>query len=217
MCSLLLLLGAELEQDRARTARTSDLEPRRELVAARLLVERLLVRGREPLAAVLPREADAGEAGVEQHRAAARASRATVGELLLVGRVRCAAAVLSEVGAVRPRLAADPRAGTLAGRSRRLSISSSRRSPSRRLRAPAASRAADGARRACRSSARFDGDPPQEQVEVVLEGHADAAVHLHAVLDAARRRSRRRTPWPRSTSSAASGRSACDRRPRRRR
>ena len=32
------------------------------------------------------------------------------------------------------------------------------------------------------SSARFDGDPPQEEVEVVLEGDTDAAVDLDAVV-----------------------------------
>jgi hypothetical protein len=60
--ALLLFLGTELQQDRRARHERRDLEDAGELVADDLLVERALVRGREALAAVLRREADAGEA-----------------------------------------------------------------------------------------------------------------------------------------------------------
>ena len=66
-------------------------------------------------------------------------------------------------------------------------------------------------------SDRFRVHPAKEEVQVVVEGDADAAVHLHAVVDAARRRSRPMKALATLASSAASGAPACDRdrRPRR--
>ena len=68
----LLLLGAEVEQHRGARRECRHLDAARVLVAGQLLVEDPLVRRGEALAAVLGRDADAGEAGVEEHALHAR-------------------------------------------------------------------------------------------------------------------------------------------------
>ena len=60
-------LGPEVEQDGGAGRKGRGLESGRILVAGELLVEGPLVFGRESLAAVLGREADAGQIGVEEH------------------------------------------------------------------------------------------------------------------------------------------------------
>ena len=65
--ALLLLLGPKVEQDGGAGRKGGGLEAGRILVAGELFVEDPLMFGRESLAAVLGREADAGQIGVEEH------------------------------------------------------------------------------------------------------------------------------------------------------
>ncbi len=81
---LLLLLGAEVEEYRGARPERRNLDVGRKLVAGQFLVERGVVRGCEALAAVLGWEADAGEAGVEQHPLH-RTVAGDGGEFLFVG------------------------------------------------------------------------------------------------------------------------------------
>ncbi len=64
---LLLLLRSEVEEDGGAGREGRGLEPGRVLVTGQLGVEHPLVRGGESLAAVVAGEADAGQAGVEEH------------------------------------------------------------------------------------------------------------------------------------------------------
>src|SRR6202034_2879612 len=63
----LLLLSAELENDGGTRRQGRDLHSQGIFVARELLVEDPLMLMRQALPAVLPREADTGQAGVEQH------------------------------------------------------------------------------------------------------------------------------------------------------
>ena len=65
--ALLLPLGAVLHEDGAAGNERGHVHHLRHLVPTTFVRERFLVRGREPETAVLLREADAGEAAVEDH------------------------------------------------------------------------------------------------------------------------------------------------------
>ncbi len=80
----LLLLGAELEEHRRARRERRCLDPEGIGESRQLLVECRLVRGRETLTAVLAREADAGEPGVEE-RPLQRAGGRDLGQVLVVG------------------------------------------------------------------------------------------------------------------------------------
>ena len=143
--------------------------------------------------------ADAGQPGVEQHAAAARGR----------GRPRPAP----------PRRSPDVREQAIGSRGRPAAGSSRdrRRGPAAGSRSSgsivarrsvahaaavlgrstmSASRCAVLGRGAVAARGRRRG-PAQEQVQVVLEGDADAAVELHAVLEQLGAVLRRCTPWPR--------------------
>ena len=96
--SLLLLLGAELEQHRGAGHERRHLQDPGDRVADALLVERDLVFGGEAEPAVLLREAHAGEPAVEQHPLEL-AGAGDLGQLLFVA-LR---------GAEQPRDALGPR------------------------------------------------------------------------------------------------------------
>ena len=117
--ALLLLLGAEVEQDGRARREGRRLEPGRVLVADQLLVERPLVGRGEALAAVGAREADAGEAGVEEH-ALELAVAGDLGELLLVGALVAQHPDQSTPGSAGARLARIQ----VRARSRKVSTSS---------------------------------------------------------------------------------------------
>ena len=85
--TLLLRLGAELEQHRGAGHERRHLDDPRDVVPRALLVERPLVVGREPEAPVLLGEAHAGETAVVQHPLQL-AGVLDLGELLLFARAR---------------------------------------------------------------------------------------------------------------------------------
>ena len=80
----LLFLGAELEEHRGARRERRRLDAERIGEARQLLLQRHLVRRREPLAAVLTREADTGEPGVEE-LPLQLAGCLDLGQFLLVG------------------------------------------------------------------------------------------------------------------------------------
>ena len=149
------------------------------LEADQLLVQRLLVGRGEALSAVGRRDADAGEAGIEQH-ALDLAIVGDLGELLLVG------AVVAEnpgqaAGIDRLEVGADPASGPDGGSCRRPSSSVRAHAAVRSLLDDAGDALPVLGRRAVQRP--VDGVTAEVEVEVVLEGQSDAAVDLHAVLD----------------------------------
>ncbi len=81
---LLLLLGAELQEHRGARCERRRLDAERVGEARQLLLQCRLVRRRETLTAVLAREADAGEPGVEERPLQCAGGR-DLGQVLVVG------------------------------------------------------------------------------------------------------------------------------------
>ena len=178
----LLLLGAELEQHGGARRRSSAPGSRDGvLVAGELLVEHLLVGGGQALAAVLASGRRCRRGRRRRACAGARGSSGDRGQLLLVG--DDVAQTPTRDGVRTAQVLPDQARGPAAGSSRASSIVARR--SRRRIRRAARTRGRS-IRRRCSAgvpnSARFTRDAAQEQVQVVLEGDADAAVHLHAVL-----------------------------------
>ena len=178
MCATLLLLGAEVEQHRGAGRDGRRLDPGRVLVAGQLLVERLLVRGREALAAVLRGKQMPARPASNSIRWTSR-SRATAAS--------SSSSVRSFRSGSRSR-STSPMAGGWRGskaRARRrklldvLAVLRAHAARSRRFDDVGEALAVLG-RRA--EQGPVDGEAAQEEVQVVLEGHPDAAVDLDAVL-----------------------------------
>src|SRR4029079_363950 len=110
--TLLLLLGAELEQQRHARDERRRLDLEREVVATQLAVERVLVLGREPLAAVLLRDDDPRVAAVEQD-ALQLTTAVDAGEVVGIGARRLVGEEeVAGAGAAGRHVRGDPRART---------------------------------------------------------------------------------------------------------
>ena len=186
-----------------RRAKGGGLKMSRVFVACKLFVQSPLVRRGKTLTAVLTREADAVP---DRRRTACAASPDRARRLRPPPpRYRLQRRTVGLAGSQRRRLRAGSRSGPCSRKSSTDSDRIPRRIVTRQRSWQVPLSPVDhvpAMRRRCSAgvpySARFKGDPTQVEVQIVLEGHADTAVHLHAVLQQLRAEMRRCKPWRRS-------------------
>ena len=176
----LLLLGAHVEHGRPADRERGDVEDQRHLVAGALLVEGLLMGPGQTQAAVLPRKADAGEAAVVE-----QALQLAGPGPDLVAPLHHGLETVALAGNQPRHVRRPARPGLAAGRTRRPQPAAPRSRVCHRCptQPPRMSASAPAVLAGCPEHRPVHRRPPQVQVDVVLPGHADAAVHLHAVLD----------------------------------